>query len=81
MLPAEQISVFDIINAVDPFQRVDSCPLDLVEHGVDLCSMHSQLDEALGVIEQTLRATTVGDRLNPNRSKAPHCLFPNVRLP
>ncbi len=78
MLPAEQISVFDVVNAVDPVQRLDACPLGLAEHGTALCPMHAQLDKALEMIEQTLRATTVADLLDPSRRSEPRCRFPNV---
>ena len=49
--PSDQISVLDVVNAVDPIRRIESCPLGLVEHGVELCPMHSQLDDALEQVE------------------------------
>ena len=52
-----------------PCNRIDSCPLGLAEHGVELCPMHSQLDETLEQIEQTLRSTTIADLLNPARRR------------
>ncbi|MGE0376053.1 MAG: Rrf2 family transcriptional regulator [Planctomycetaceae bacterium] len=74
--PADHVTVFDIVDAVDPFQRIESCPLGLAEHGVHLCPMHSQLDEALGLIEQTFRSTTIADLLHPSPAGAVRCRFP-----
>ncbi|ADI37849.1 RrF2 family transcriptional regulator [Waddlia chondrophila] len=40
---ADEISLFDIINAVDPFTRFDECPLGIAEHKT-LCPLHRKLD-------------------------------------
>ncbi len=77
--PADEITVLDVVNAVDPVQRIESCPLGLAEHGVHLCPMHSQLDQVLALMEQALRSTTIADLLNPQRVNAARCRFPNVR--
>ncbi len=76
--PGDEISVPDVVNAVDPIQRIESCPPGLAEHGVELCPVHSQLDEAIELMEQALGTTTIADLLNPQRRKAARCRFPNV---
>ncbi len=76
--PNDEITVLDVVNAVDPIQRIDSCPLGLAEHGVELCPMHAQLDEALELMEQALSSTTIADLLNPKRRRMARCPFPNV---
>ena len=40
----EEISVLDVINAVDPIQRIRECPLHLAGHGTELCPLHRRLD-------------------------------------
>ncbi len=57
----EAISILDVVNAVDPLQRIRSCPLDLPEHQESLCPLHRRLDHAMADIEKALGATTIAD--------------------
>jgi Rrf2 family transcriptional regulator, nitric oxide-sensitive transcriptional repressor len=59
--PAGQITVYDVIQAVDPIQRITSCPLGLTSHGVNLCPLHRRLDEAIASVEQAFRASTIAE--------------------
>lgn len=59
---ATDISVLDVINAVDPLKRIDECPLGLPEHK-KLCPLHAQLDSAIEQVECTLRKTKMIDLL------------------
>jgi len=59
--PADEISILDIVNTVDPLQRIRSCPLDLPEHREKLCPLHHKLDQAMADIEQALGNTTIAD--------------------
>lgn len=66
----EQISVLDVINAVDPIERITSCPLKLKAHGRTLCPLHRKLDDAISIIEQSFRETSLADILaEPSRSR------------
>src|SRR5215469_1538641 len=49
--PAE-ISIWEIIQAVDPIRRIATCPLGLPAHGVRLCSLHRKLDDAMRHVEE-----------------------------
>jgi Rrf2 family protein len=74
--PPRKISVWDVINAVDPLQRIRSCPLGLKSHGVNLCPMHRRLDDAMESVERAFRNSTVAELLaDPNPSR-PLCDFP-----
>ena len=57
---SERITVLDIVNAVDPIQRIRSCPAGNPFH-VKLCSLHSRLDAAMAMIENELSSTTLAD--------------------
>ena len=46
-LPADELTILDIVNATDPIQRIKSCPLELSSHGTNLCPLHRRLDAAL----------------------------------
>src|SRR5438094_233271 len=34
--PAE-LTILEVVNAVDPIRRINTCPLGLAAHGVNLC--------------------------------------------
>lgn len=68
--PITELSVLDVINAVDPFQRIHSCPLDLKSHGTNLCPLHRQLDNAMAHVEMVFSKHTIADLLDdPSPSK------------
>jgi Rrf2 family protein len=74
----KQVTVWEVIDAVDPLQRIKTCPLGLKSHGVNLCPMHKRLDDALAAMEKAFRASTVAELLaDPNPSK-PLCEFPKA---
>ncbi len=59
--PPKRMTVWDVIDVVDPLQRIRSCPLGLKSHGVLLCPLHRRLDEALAMVEAAFRATTIAE--------------------
>ncbi|MGZ0656445.1 RrF2 family transcriptional regulator [Coraliomargarita sp. W4R53] len=65
------LSVLEIINAVDPIERIHTCPLGLKSHGTCLCPMHKQIDDAMAAIEATFKGSTVADLLNSGASSVP----------
>jgi Rrf2 family protein len=65
----ERLTVFDVMNAVDPIQRIRSCPLGLKGH-INLCPLHRRLDNALAMVEKALKESTIAELLlepNPRR--------------
>lgn len=60
--PAD-ISVLDVLNAVDPLQRLEACPLKLRSHAKQLCPMHAKLAAAQQAIEDTFRHTRLNEML------------------
>ncbi|MHB1557499.1 MAG: RrF2 family transcriptional regulator [Isosphaeraceae bacterium] len=62
-LPHE-ITVLDVINAVDPVRRIVRCPLDRPEHEHRLCALHRRIDLGLGVMEQIFSQTTIDELLD-----------------
>ncbi|HJT76483.1 MAG TPA: Rrf2 family transcriptional regulator [Gemmataceae bacterium] len=68
-LPPERLTVLDVLQAVDPIRRIDSCPLGLKGH-VNLCPLHRRLDHALAMVEEALRSSTIAELLTePDRRK------------
>ena len=65
----KQLTILDVVNAVDPIQRIDTCPLELKSHGVHLCALHRRMDNAIMAMEEAFRATTLAELLaDPNPS-------------
>jgi len=54
----DKISVYDVLQAVDPVKRFRSCPLEIEDHK-ELCPLHRQLDDALALIENAFRNATI----------------------
>ncbi len=69
----EQISVLDVINAVDPIQRIHTCPLKLKSHGHELCPLHRRLDDAMEMVEQAFTSTTIAEVLAEPSKNRPLC--------
>lgn len=71
--PGAQITVFEIVSAVEPLKRIDYCPLGIASHGKTLCSMHYKMDQALEVMENTLKNSTLEDLLTNPTPSIPLC--------
>ncbi len=59
--PAEEITVYDVIQAVDPIHRITTCPLKIPSHGHNLCPLHRRLDDAIGLVEEAFRNSSIAD--------------------
>jgi Rrf2 family protein len=67
--PAEELTVFDVVQAVDAIHRIDSCPLGLKGH-VNLCPLHRRLDHAISLVQEALRQSTIAELLaEPDRAR------------
>lgn len=69
----EELSLLSVINAVDPIKRITTCPLKLESHGTNLCRLHKKLNDSIGLIEETFRASTVGTILSHPTKSIPLC--------
>lgn len=74
--PANKMTVYDVVQAVDPIKRITTCPLGLESHGVHLCPLHRRLDAALGSVEAVFRRTTLAEVIEEPNSSVPLCDFP-----
>jgi Rrf2 family protein len=71
--PAAQISVYEVIESVDPIHRIRTCPLDIATHGSNLCPLHRRLDNAAAQVEAEFRATTIEELLHEPTNSPPLC--------
>jgi Rrf2 family protein len=64
------LTVYAVVQAVEPIERIVTCPLGLAAHGKALCPLHRKMDDALALIEQSFRGTTIQELIeNPDPSK------------
>jgi Rrf2 family protein len=78
--PATELTVLDIIQAVDPIQRIHSCPLGIKGH-INLCPLHRRLDLAMKLVEDALQKSSLAELLaEPERARGipiPLCSWPD----
>lgn len=79
-IPANELTLLQVINAVDPIRRYPECPLKLAHHGKNLCPLHRKLDDAAQLIERDFAETTIADLLSVPQTRKPLCRFPLVQL-
>lgn len=58
-----ETSIYEVIQAIEPLERIRECPLGLESHGTNLCPLHRRLDDAMALIEEQFRATTIAELL------------------
>ena len=76
--PAE-ISVLDVVQAVDPLQRIKVCPLGLKTHGANLCPLHRRLDQAIASVESAFRRSSLAEIVGDQQGSRPLCEDPRPR--
>ncbi len=67
-----EITIWDIVQAVDPIQRIERCPLD-VENHTNLCPLHRRLDQALAGVEEAFRSTSLAQLIAETGTDSPFC--------
>jgi Rrf2 family protein len=59
-----EITLLEVVEAVEPLRRIKICPIKLEAHKARLCPLHTRLDESLALIEDNLRRATVAELLD-----------------
>ncbi|MDH3717442.1 MAG: Rrf2 family transcriptional regulator [Planctomycetota bacterium] len=67
------LTIWDVVDVVEPFKRIRECPLGISTHGTNLCPLHSRLDKAMENVEQAFRDTTIAELLSEKGSVTPLC--------
>jgi Rrf2 family nitric oxide-sensitive transcriptional repressor len=73
--PAD-LTILDVVNAVEPIERITTCPLGLKAHGVRLCPLHRRVDDALALVESAFGKTTLAEVLSEPSESVPLCEGP-----
>jgi Rrf2 family nitric oxide-sensitive transcriptional repressor len=74
-----ELTILDVVNAVEPIVRIDVCPLGLKSHGKHLCPLHRRMDDALATVEKSFQATTLAELLAEPTSSHPLCEVPRMK--
>jgi Rrf2 family nitric oxide-sensitive transcriptional repressor len=72
----EELTILEVVNAVEPIGRIRECPLGLAAHGVRLCPLHKRMDNALAMVEDAFRQTTLAEVLAEPTTSRPLCDVP-----
>ena len=57
---AREVTLLEIVQAVDPIRRITACPLGLKAHEQRLCTLHARIDRACEQFEDAFGGTTLG---------------------
>lgn len=71
--PAAEITLLDVVNAVDPIQRIEKCPLGLPEHKEHLCPLHRRLDDSLATVQHALANSSLRELVVASEPEEPLC--------
>lgn len=69
-----ELTLFDVIAAVDSPPRIKNCPLSIKAHTEhNLCALHRRLDDTFQTVERSLRAATIADIIGDCSCSKPLC--------
>lgn len=68
----DELTILEVINAVSPLERINSCPLGIGSH-TSLCPLHAELDRAYAATETAFRAVTLQQLLESTNPVVPLC--------
>lgn len=69
----DALSVLEVVDAVDPIQRIKSCPAGHTDHGSSLCPLHKHIDDAIGTVERSFARSTIKQLVNASSKVPPLC--------
>ena len=69
----ENLTLWTIINAVDPIKHIKSCPLKLESHGTHLCRLHKRVNDSIDMIEELFKTSTIAMILDQPTKSIPLC--------
>ncbi|MDA7977532.1 MAG: Rrf2 family transcriptional regulator [Pirellulales bacterium] len=72
----KELTILEVVNAVEPIGRIRECPLGLKAHGVHLCPLHQRMDNALAMVEEAFEKTTLAEILAEPTKSRPLCEIP-----
>ncbi|MDY7107604.1 MAG: Rrf2 family transcriptional regulator [Planctomycetota bacterium] len=55
----DSTTLLDVVNAIDPLERITSCPASRDTHVGQLCPLHARLDEIIVLLQDSFRKMTL----------------------
>ncbi len=68
----DQITILDVVNTVEPIERINACPLGLKSHK-QLCPLHQELDRAYAATAAAFDRVTIRKLLDSANPVVPLC--------
>ena len=68
-----EMTVLEVVNAVEPIRRITTCPLGTADHIVSLCPLHSRIDAAIAAFEEAFGGVTLADMISRCEPHGPLC--------
>lgn len=69
------LTMWEVVQAVDPLKRITECPLGFEAHGHELCPLHKHLDKAIAGIENAFTTCRISDLIDPTGGSSPLCAY------
>ncbi len=69
----DDLTMLDVVNAVDPLERIPTCPLKISSHGTNLCPLHRKMDDAIATVEACFAGATLAKVLSERSQSRPLC--------
>jgi Rrf2 family nitric oxide-sensitive transcriptional repressor len=76
---ADALSVLEVVDAVDPIQRLKPCPAGHTDNGDSLCPLHKYIDEMIATVESSFAQSTVKDLVRSSSKVPPLCTIKKVK--
>jgi len=74
--PADRLSIWQVVQAVDPISRITTCPMGFELHAGRLCALHQRLDEAIARLEKHFSRCTIASLIDADSDVVPLCAHP-----
>lgn len=69
----EELTIYEVVQAVEPIARISTCPLGLKSHGRQLCPLHRRMDDTAAAVQETFEKTTLSEMLVSSMGSYPLC--------
>jgi Rrf2 family nitric oxide-sensitive transcriptional repressor len=69
------LTMWEVVQAVDPLKRIRECPLGFEAHGKELCLLHKQLDDTIAQIEKSFTNCKISKLIDSTHGSSPLCAF------
>ncbi len=71
----KELTVLDVVNCVDPINRIKVCPHKSNPEDSVLCPLHKLIDDSIADTERRFAATTFNDLISDNEEDKKICGF------